>query len=469
MNLESNKNNVNSNTSKNKLGDRFSSAIFYLSILFFIIGFNFSDVMVGNWYQQFLPNLNGRAISDICFIDSVNGWAVTPYTTQNDSVLIIRTTNRGDNWFIQFIGTAQFPGMNKIKFINTNTGYCCGAYLFNGSTQLVKTTNSGINWFSLNTPDPFFEIDDMQIISEDTIYLAVSSPSSGGVFFTSNGGVNWVRQVTPPGLNPDHIYMYNSRIGFAGQFTGAPRLLKTTNSGMNWFSLNDTGFTDMYFTDSLTGWMSMGWMKKTTNGGLNWERQIIPEGLNINTGISTFSNINKDTIWAVGGYKFYPGNGIRGILYHTTNQGVNWLYQVPDTSFHLPTYYYPRFINKLTGWAYSTGIGGIHTTNGGDTNFLLPVKSISSEIPKEFKLEQNYPNPFNPETIIRFQINRFSDVRLMVYDIQGKQVTELVNQRYSTGVYEVNFNGSNYSSGVYFYSLYIDGKILSTKKMLLVK
>lgn len=445
------------------------SFIFYLSILLFIIGFNFSDRMAGNWYQQWMPNLNGRTISDIFFLDSLNGWAVTPYTTMNDTVFVLRTTNKGDNWSVQFTGTAQFPGMKKIKFINTNTGYCCGNFLYNGSTQLVKTTNSGTNWFSLNTPDPFFVIDDLQVMTEDSIYLAVASPSSGGVFFTSNGGVNWTRQSTPPGLNPDHIYMYNSRIGFAGQFSGAPRLLKTTNSGLNWFSLNDTGFTDMFFADSLTGWMSMGWMKKTTNGGLNWELQVIPEGLNVNTGISTFSNINKDTIWAVGGYKFYPGNGIRGILYRTTNQGVNWLYQIPDTSFHLPTYFYPQFLNKFTGWAYSTIIGGIHTTNGGDTTFILPVNQISSQVPNEYKLFQNYPNPFNPKTIIKFQINRLANLKLSVHDIQGKQIAELVNGKYSAGIYETDWNAAGFASGIYFYSLIIDNNLLDTKKMILLK
>ncbi|MBZ0201977.1 MAG: T9SS type A sorting domain-containing protein [Ignavibacteria bacterium] len=452
-----------------------SSFIFYLSILLFIIGFNFSDVMVGNWQQQFLPNLNGRSISDICFIDSLNGWAVTPYTTQNDTVFIIRTTNRGDDWSVQFSGTAQFPGMNKIKFINTNTGYCCGAYLYNGSTQLVKTTNSGINWFSLNTPDPFFEIDDMQIISEDTIYLAVSSPSSGGVFFTSNGGLNWVRQASLGPANPDHIYMYNTRIGFAGQFSGAPRLYKTTNSGMNWFSLNDTGFTDMYFTDSLTGWMSMGWMKKTTNGGMNWTRQTLPFGGNIITsGIRAFDNINKDTIWGVGG-ALLLNLQFRGILLYTSNGGNNWLFQLPDTSIHIGEYYLVDFVNKRNGWAYDNYSSGIHTTTGGNDTFFTPVVPLSTEIPNEFKLFQNYPNPFNPNTNIKYQIrNNRTKIRLSVFDVTGKHIIDLIDQEQNAGTYDVDFSGSDYASGIYFYRMEVtDDKTnqlyAETKKMILLK
>ncbi|MBZ0202280.1 MAG: hypothetical protein K8I03_04610, partial [Ignavibacteria bacterium] len=62
---------------RNTLGNNFSSALFYFSILFFFIGFNFSDVMVGNWYQQWMPDLGNNRISDITFVDSLVGYAVT--------------------------------------------------------------------------------------------------------------------------------------------------------------------------------------------------------------------------------------------------------------------------------------------------------------------------------------------------------------------------------------------------------
>ena len=105
----------------------------------------------------------------------------------------------------------------------------------------------------------------------------------------------------------------------------------------------------------------------------------------------------------------------------------------------------------------------LRTTNGG-----VFVKQISSEIPEGFSLYQNYPNPFNPITKIRFDIRRSSNVRLIVYDILGREVAALVNEKLGAGSYEVDWNGSDYPSGVYFYKLSTDG-FSDVKKMILVK
>jgi hypothetical protein len=84
-------------------------------------------------------------------------------------------------------------------------------------------------------------------------------------------------------------------------------------------------------------------------------------------------------------------------------------------------------------------------------------------------LDQNYPNPFNPETKIRFVINDNINVRLKVFDEIGSEIAEIFNDKVESGrIYEVNFNGSHLSSGVYFYSL-ISEKTRKTKKMLLIK
>jgi hypothetical protein len=85
-----------------------------------------------------------------------------------------------------------------------------------------------------------------------------------------------------------------------------------------------------------------------------------------------------------------------------------------------------------------------------------------------FNLYQNYPNPFNPETNIKFDISKSDFVSLKVYDMQGREVANLVNEKMSTGSYSVKFNASNLSSGVYYYSLRTSGSVI-TNKMLLVK
>jgi len=80
----------------------------------------------------------------------------------------------------------------------------------------------------------------------------------------------------------------------------------------------------------------------------------------------------------------------------------------------------------------------------------------------------NYPNPFNPNTVIRFELPTPTQVRLSVYDLMGREVSVLVNQRRDAGVHQVRFDGSNFASGVYFYRLQT-GEFLQTRKFLLLR
>lgn len=86
----------------------------------------------------------------------------------------------------------------------------------------------------------------------------------------------------------------------------------------------------------------------------------------------------------------------------------------------------------------------------------------------EYALEQNYPNPFNPSTTIKFQLPKDGFVTLKVYDILGKEITTLLNEEKSQGKYEVTFDASNLSSGVYIYKLQA-GDFVNSKKMLMIK
>jgi glycosidase len=90
------------------------------------------------------------------------------------------------------------------------------------------------------------------------------------------------------------------------------------------------------------------------------------------------------------------------------------------------------------------------------------------DIPFEYSLSQNYPNPFNPTTVINYSISQPSEVKIVVYDILGREIKTLVNEFKQTGNYKVNFDASSISSGIYFYQLKAD-KFIETKKMVLVK
>ena len=99
---------------------------------------------------------------------------------------------------------------------------------------------------------------------------------------------------------------------------------------------------------------------------------------------------------------------------------------------------------------------------------LTGVEPVNNQVPNSYNLSQNYPNPFNPVTNIKFSIPTNGNVKLVVFDVLGREVTTLVNEVRNAGNYVVDFDASNLSSGVYFYTLE-SGNFTQTKKMLLVK
>ena len=103
-----------------------------------------------------------------------------------------------------------------------------------------------------------------------------------------------------------------------------------------------------------------------------------------------------------------------------------------------------------------------------NTNFTIGVKTLSTEIPASYSLEQNYPNPFNSMTKIQFQVQSSKFVKLIVYDLLGKEVRTLVNEYKDAGSYIVSFDGSELSSGIYFYKMRA-GDFVRVRRMVLIK
>ncbi len=153
----------------------------------------------------------------------------------------------------------------------------------------------------------------------------------------------------------------------------------------------------------------------------------------------------------------YSGN-----IYKTTNGGYNWIAQsvYPGNSF-----YSLSFVNELTGYAGSMDGRIFKTTNGGS----VFVSNISNKIPDRFELGQNYPNPFNQSTVFNLQCSKKSDVCLKVYDAAGREVQTLVDETLAPGTYQVRFDGSGLSSGLYYYCMTAGGKYTSVKKMIMIK
>ncbi len=99
---------------------------------------------------------------------------------------------------------------------------------------------------------------------------------------------------------------------------------------------------------------------------------------------------------------------------------------------------------------------------------IVGVEKENDNLPVTYSLGQNYPNPFNPSTTINFSIPKAGLVTLKVYDLLGQEIATLVNEDLATGNYNVNFNASNLTSGIYFYTV-TSNNFVATKKMMLVK
>lgn len=386
-------------------------------------------------------------------------------------------------WVMQTSGTAQ--SLWGIYMHDANTGWACGE-----GGAIIKTTNGGNNWFPLSsgTTQP---LSDIQFTNLNTGWC--SARIGGKIFKTTNGGNIWLLQFQTI-QSIYGIFFSDSLYGWAADFGG--KVFRTTNGGNTWDSIIvNSGLRDVQFLDRNTGWVCgiASDIYKSTNGGGNWIQQF---GGHTGGGLASISFFNINTGWAVNTeqYKIYKTtnsgtnwllldslpdcfnahhiffssantgwvSGDCGNVFRTTNGGFNWYQQITGTPTFRQSAY---FLNDSLGW--SVGGGGIiiKTTNGGA---IVQVKQNSEITPSEFQLNQNYPNPFNPVTKIEFKIPRSNFVNIKVYDILGNEITELVNEYLKAGEYEIFFNGSNLSSGVYFYQLTTE-KFSASKIMILTK
>ena len=169
-------------------------------------------------------------------------------------------------------------------------------------------------------------------------------------------------------------------------------------------------------------------------------------------GIAGISFINENVGWL---------SGENGFILVTSDGGYTWKNQITPTNNLLSNIV---FVNGYTGWA--TGANG--TILKSTLGIQSGIVKQTGYIPDGFLLHQNFPNPFNPATKIKFNVTKSGIVKIIVYDIIGREVQTLVNERLQPGTYETTFEGSRLTSGVYFYRLITD-EYSDTKKMLLIK
>jgi Secretion system C-terminal sorting domain len=346
------------------------------------------------------------------------------------------TTNNGLNWLARNNGLTD-TAVFGYAVIGTNL--FAGTYL----GGVCRSSNNGTNWVPVNSG--LTNINIYSIIAAGTNLYA---GTGNGVFLSTNNGAAWIYK----GLTGNLIFALGA-IGsdiFAG--TSGDGVYRSSNSGTNWIQTN-TGLTNTAIqslaasgADLYAG--TFNGVFRTTNNGANW----------INTG--GLAGLIINTVTASGGNIFAGSSG--GGIFLTTNSGANWTsvgVGMPNTTINtLIVSGSYIFAGALSGMVYRRTL----------SEMITSVNMVSSEIPVDFSMSQNYPNPFNPTTNVKIQMPKGGFVKLTVFDISGKEVKILVNEYLGAGTYKIDFDASQYSSGIYFYTMTTAG-YSQTRKMVLIK
>jgi hypothetical protein len=371
----------------------------------------------------------------------LTGWSAGANAT------LLYTDNGGETWQRRaFSDTTAY--INKILFLNSNTGFI-GA----NSGKLFRTTDSGNTW-EIYLTGTNYPIQYISFINPATGFI---SSTLGEIYKTTNTGTNWNLIKNFNGANYGDIHFFDENKGLISKSVyGVFDILMTTNGGIDWNSVfvPASDLEDFYFSDQNTGYVcGSAKIYKTTNGGLNWVQSY-----SINATVYSIYS-NGDKVWACGSY---------GKILYSSNGGTNWQTQDSKTNEPLSGII---FLDSSVGYVCG-GAGYIAKTTNSGTVFIT---KISNTIPSSYSLGQNYPNPFNPSTVIRFNVSGFpvktsgnDKVVLKVYDVMGRELRTLVNERLNAGTYEVKFDGSMLTSGVYFYKMVSEG-FTETKRMVLIK
>ena len=433
--------------------------------------YNISYAQSG-WYSQVSPFGNNINLGKIQFVSNQEGWI----SVTNGKML--HTTNSGNQWLsVTLDPLLQLFSLSdpdfSLCFINPSTGWVIktiGTEVNPNGAVLFKTSNGGINWTKLTIPSFDFGFI-VQFVDANTgwISLANSSFTTLGFHRSTNGGTTWSVLSSPPVLGIP--FFVNSNTGWlmpaapGGTGTTSDSIRKTTDGGISWSAPWGTNaqvsLTSIHFTDVNNGWITgkYGILLRTTNGGTNWS-YITNTGQTSSHNSRALFFLNANTGWIS---TKDENTNVNSVIY-TNNGGVSWIWQTPPiTTTSNSGISSIHFFNALNGGLSGREGAICHTVRGG-----IGIHKISSEIPSSFSLSQNYPNPFNPTTNIRFDLPKNGIVKLVVFDALGREVATLVNEKLAPGTYEVDWNGSSYNSGVYFYKL-TSVDFSEVKKMLLVK
>lgn len=393
----------------------------------------------------------------------------------NDSQKIFRSMNLGINW--STVCTIPIGEMTHGFIISPRDS---GKFLVlvdttafaphNNKGRVLRSTNYGLNWVTTFTGniDPDGSSLEYDANHSDTVYLGATD----SLFYRSTDfGLTWL----PTGstilghICDIAIPYYNSNIIFctvAGSPTG--HLSKSTDFGVTWNKIDSItgsdevpGLATTIFNPSIIYstyiGTSHGGVRKSTNLGINWNTADSDRGA---WGIDIAKDDPNLVVYGDQVYnKKIKISTDGGVTFFETQGALN------TEIYALLAYDRKTIIAQSSGAFYKLNI---------TYNNPIGIQPISTQIPKQFSLYQNYPNPFNPETKIRFEVPlskggfRGLSVKLLIYNVLGQEITNLLNEHLQPGLYEVNWDASDYPSGIYFYTLQTDN-FYESKKMILIK
>ena len=416
--------------------------------------------------------------------------------TQNEG--IFRSSDNGENW--ELINN-DLPGSSFTCLAESNSDIFLGSY----SKGIYVSTNNGGNWISKNNgfPNVIYPPSLPTIISifsdGNNIYAGLYSPSLWGqnvrIYRSSNNGNNWILknngfegELSSFSSNGNYIYAAGSR-----------GIFRSSDNGDNWI-LHNNGFVNqnaysVYASEnSVLATNDSGFFYSDDNG-LNWYQdndgfksndiilQLHPYHGEVFAGLKSGSVWKSSTVLPVELLSFTSSVNENNVkLNWQTNKEIN------NSGFDIER------SNVKDQWTKAGFIQGNGNSNepkeytftdknlapgkykyrlkqidfNGSFEYYSLAGEVSIGIPDKYQLSQNYPNPFNPATVIRYSLTENSFTTLKIYDITGREMTRLVNEKQEAGRYEVIFNGSNLASGVYFYELR-SGDFVAQKKMVILK
>src|SRR5690606_40011291 len=291
-----------------------------------------------------------------------------------------------------------------------------------GTYGIYKTTNNGDTWCNTNTFSGINVTTDFVLDTNDDIYVSIGGQNPG-VYLSTNSGNSWLNY------------------GLSGQIANSVTCIAVDSSGYVWAGAHQDG---VYRTEGRTVPVELVSFSAEINGNnilLNWvtASEINNRGFEIQR-LQNYK-ITELQDWVTVGF-------ING--YGTTTE----------------TNHYSFIDENVTDGTYLYRIKQIDFDG---TFEYSNVIEIDIGIPDKFFLSQNYPNPFNPETNIDYIIPEETLVNISLYDITGKKIKELVNEKKQPGYYTIKLKGGELSSGIYFYRLITGSGYSAVKKLTIVK